>query len=321
MTLRLVAGWWARRGTHLPVAAAIAVVTAATVLADGGGRPALLAPLVVLAAGVLPGGGLVLGGARRQEAALLRLHGRRGVRWVTALAAEPVLTAVLGGAAGVALALLLGTRDVSTVRVGAVWLLATATVVTAMVVALRGPLTELLRPAEAERVRRTSALAALVPVVVAVAAVVALLRRSSSAPDAWAFTAPVVVGLAAGLVATAVVRVVAGRLARRPALGPSVAGHRLALPRAATGLPVLVGSAVLLGCAANTALAVHDWRADTARVTSATPLVVSYDGPADELLEATHEADPDGRWLMAAIRVLEDAVSYTHLTLPTNSRV
>ena len=306
MTLRLVAGWWARRGTHLPAAAAIAVVTAATVLADGGGRPALLAPLVVLAAGVLPGGGLVLGGARRQEAALLRLHGRRGVRWVTALAAEPVLTAVLGGAAGVALALALGTGTVSAVRVGTVWLLATATVVTAMVVALRGPLTELLRPAEAERVRRTSALAALVPVVVAVAAVVALLRRSSSAPDAWAFTAPVVVGLAAGLLAAAVVRLVASRLARRPGLGPSLAGHRLALPRAATGLPVLVGSAVLLGCAANTALAVHDWRDDTARVTSATPLVVSYDGPADELLEATREADPEGRWLMAAVRVLED---------------
>ena len=200
MTLRLVAGWWARRGTHLPVAAAIAVVTAATVLADGGGRPALLAPLVVLAAGVLPGGGLVLGGARRQEAALLRLHGRRGVRWVTALAAEPVLTAVLGGAAGAALALALGTGTVSVVLVGSVWLVATVTVVAAMVVALRGPLTELLRPAEAERVRRTSALAALVPVVVAVAAVVALLPRTSSAPDVWAFTAPVVVGRApAGL--------------------------------------------------------------------------------------------------------------------------
>ena len=49
-----------------------------------------------------------------------------------------------------------------------------------MVLAVRGPLTELLRPAGAERARRASALAALVPVVVAVAAVVALLRRSSS---------------------------------------------------------------------------------------------------------------------------------------------
>ena len=75
MTLRVAAGWWARRGTHLPVAAAIAVVTAATVLADAGGRPALLVPLVVLAAGVLPGAGLALGAARRQEAALLRLAG------------------------------------------------------------------------------------------------------------------------------------------------------------------------------------------------------------------------------------------------------
>ncbi|MCY4727277.1 hypothetical protein NYO98_13395 [Nocardioides sp. STR2] len=306
MTLRLVAGWWARRGTHLPVAAAIAVVTAATVLADGGGRPALLVPLVVLAAGVLPGAGLALGNARRQEAALLRLHGRRGARWVSALVAEPLLTAVLGGAVGVAVPLVLGAAAASTALVAAVWLVATTAVVTAMVVALRGPLTDLLRPAGAERARRTSALAALVPVVVAVGAVVGLLRRSSSAPDAWAFTAPVVVGLAAGLLAAALVRLVAGRLARRPDLGASLAGHRLALPRATTGLPVLVGSAVLLGCAANTAMAVHDWARDTSLVTSATPVVVPYDGPADQLLDATREADPDGRWLMAAIRVLED---------------
>ena len=57
MTLRVVAGWWARRGTHLPVAAAIAVVTAATVLADAGGRPALLVPLVVLQAVTAAGDG------------------------------------------------------------------------------------------------------------------------------------------------------------------------------------------------------------------------------------------------------------------------
>ena len=92
MTLRLLAGWWARRGTHLPIAAAIALVTAATVLADGSGRPALLAPLALLAAGVLPGAGLALGCARRQEAALLRLHGRRGVGWVSSLVTEPLLT-------------------------------------------------------------------------------------------------------------------------------------------------------------------------------------------------------------------------------------
>ena len=141
MTLRVVAGWWARRGTHLPVAAAIAVVTAATVLADAGGRPALLVPLVVLAAGVLPGAGLALGAARRQEAALLRLHGRRGVRWVTALVTEPMLTAVLGGAVGAAVPLALGAEVASPALVAAVWLLASATVVTAMVVALRGPLT------------------------------------------------------------------------------------------------------------------------------------------------------------------------------------
>lgn len=306
MTSRLLAGWWARRGTHLPLAAAIALVTAATVLADGGGRPALLAPLVLLTAGVLPGAGLALGAARRQEAALLRLHGRRGVGWVTALVAEPLLSAVLGGLAGTAVPLALGAGSASAGLTAAVWLAATVTVVTAMVVAVRGPLTDLLRPGAAERARNAGTLAALVPVVVAVAAVVALLRRSSTAPDVWAFTAPAVVGLAAGLLTTAAVRLLARRLAQRPGLGPSLAGHRLALPRASAGLPVLVGSAVLLGCAVNTALAVDDWARDTAVVTSPTPLVVTYDGSAEALVEATREADPEGRWLMAAVRVFED---------------
>ena len=114
------------------------MVTAATVLADAGGRPALLVPLVVLAAGVLPGAGLALGAARRQEAALLRLHGRRGVRWVTALVAEPMLTAVLGGLAGAAVPLVLGAEIESRALVAAVWLLASATVVTAME-SVRGP--------------------------------------------------------------------------------------------------------------------------------------------------------------------------------------
>ena len=68
------------------------------------------------------------------------------------------------------------------------WLVATATVVTAMVVAVRGPLPDLLRPAAGERARRAGTVSALVPVVVAVAAVVALLRRSSPVPDVWAFT-------------------------------------------------------------------------------------------------------------------------------------
>lgn len=307
MTLRLMAGWWARRGTHLPIAAAIALVTAATVLADGSGRPALLAPLVLLAAGVLPGAGLALGDARRQEAALLRLHGRRGVGWVSSLVAEPLLTAVLGGLVGVAVPLALGAGTASAGLTAVVWLVATATMVTAMVVAVRGPLTDLLRPAAGDRARSAGTAAALVPVVIGVAAVVALLRRSSSAPDVWAFTAPAVVGLAAGLLATAAVRLLARPLARRPALGPSLAGHRLALPRASAGLPVLVGSAVLLGCAANIALAVAEWSDDTAIVTAPTPLVVPYDGSAEALVEATREADPDGQWLMAAIRVFEDA--------------
>lgn len=40
MTSRLLAGWWARRGTHLALVAAVAIVTAGALVVTGDrGRP------------------------------------------------------------------------------------------------------------------------------------------------------------------------------------------------------------------------------------------------------------------------------------------
>ena len=309
MTSRLLAGWWTRRGTHAALVAAIAVVTLGALLVTGErGRPALLAPLLALAAGVVPSAGLALGAARRHEAALLRLHGRDGVGWALALAPEPLLSAGLGGAVGVAAAAGPGAGRWGLVAL--VWGLSTVVVLVSMLVALRGPLVDLLHGQNGvDRLRGSGALASTGPVLVLVAALVALVRGVGSGadePDAVTYAAPAVVGIAVGLLAVHAVRLLARWLSSRHDLASALAGRRLSLARSSTGVPLLVGSAVLLGLGANTVLALRAWEADTRLVTASAPLVVPFDGSAEEVLEATREADPDGRWLMAAVRVFQD---------------
>ena len=314
MRSRLLTGWWARRGTHAAVVAAVAILTAGAFVVTGErGRPALLAPLLVLAAGVVPSAGLALGRARRHEAALLRLHGRTGAGWATALSPEPLLSAALGGAVGASATAVTGADRWDLAAL--VWAVSTVVVLVAMLVALRGPLSQLLGgQAGVDRVRAGGAAASAVPVLVLVAALVALLRGVGGGasggvgggPDAVAYAAPAVVGLAAGLLLVQAVRLVARWLSGRPDLAAALAGRRLSLARTSIGVPLLVGSAVLLGLGVNTVLSVRDWETDTRRVTAAAPLVVPYDGSADAVLAATREADPEGRWLMAAVQVFED---------------
>lgn len=306
MTARLLAGWWTRRGTHAALVAAIAVVTAGALVVTGDrGRPALLAPLLALAAGVVPAAGLALGAARRHEAALLRLHGRRGAGWGAALSPEPLLSAALGGAVGASAAALNGPGRWDVVAL--VWVASTLVVLASMLVALRGPLADLLRgQAGVDRVRQAGAVASAGPVLVLVAALVALVRGGRDSNDAVTYAAPAVVGIAAGLLAVHAVRLAARWLSGRPDLAAALVGRRLSLARSSTGVPLLVGSAVLLGLGANTVLAIRAWEHDTRVVTAGTPLVVPFEGSAEAVLEATQEADPDGRWLMAAVRVFQD---------------
>jgi hypothetical protein len=303
MRSRLLAGLWHRRGTHLALAATICVLAAgaAVVTADGADR-GLIAPLLVLAAGVVPAAGQSLGSSRRHEAALLRLRGRRGGSLAAALLAEPLVPVVLGGGTGLAAA-----WSVAPGR----WSFAVAVVagagvvvVVAMLVALREPL-----PAQLggrQRALRDGPGTRFVVVLVLVAAVVAVLRRDSDGPGWLPFAGPTLVGLAAGVAAGGLLRVTARWLAERPDLGSVLIGRRLEARRSAPGLPILVAAGALLGLALNTLFAVQDWEDDTRRVTAGAPLVVPYAGDADGLLAATHEADPEGRWLMAAVRVFAD---------------
>ncbi|WP_220794151.1 hypothetical protein, partial [Nocardioides pelophilus] len=300
MRTRLLAGLWHRRGTHLTLAAAICVVAAgaALVTADGG----LVAPLLILAAGVVPAAGQSLGGRRRHEAALLRLRGRRGWSLAAALVAEPLVPVLAGGGAGVAVAW--SAAPDRWPYALAVVAGAGAVVLVAMLVALREPL-----PAQLGGRRRSlgdGQASRFVGVLVVVAAVVAVLRRGSDGPGWLPYAGPTLVGLAVGVLAVGLLRVVGRWLAERADLVPVLTGRRLAGPRAADGLPLLVAAGVLLALACNTLFAVQDWEEDTRAVTAGAPLVVRYAGDPDGVLEATREADPDGRWLMAAVRVFPD---------------
>ncbi|MDZ5620331.1 hypothetical protein SFC88_05835 [Nocardioides sp. HM23] len=303
MRSRLLAGLWLRRGTHLTIAVAIAVVAAGpmAVRADGA-ETALLAPLLLLAAGLVPAAGLALGARRRHEAALLRLRGRPGPSVARALVAEPLVPVLLGGAAGAGLCWAVAPEQVA-FTVAAVGV-AAVVVVSAMLAALREPLPDLL----GERARRLTGGTAtrFVAVLLIVAAAVAVLRRGSDGPAWLPFAGPTLVGLAVGVTATWLVRIAAGWLTKRPDLRPVLVGRRLQSPRATAGLPLVIAGATLLGLATNLLLAVQDWEDDTRAVTAGAPQVVPYAGDADAVLAATHAADPDGRWLMAAIRVFAD---------------
>lgn len=303
MRSRLLAAVWHRRGTHLVLAAAIAVVAggSAVVTADGSDR-GLVAPLLILAAGTVPTAGQALGSRRRHEAALLRLRGRRGWSLGLALAAEPLVPVIVGGAAGVGAAWSMTPgRSVFAIAVVAG---AAVVVVVAMLVALREPL-----PAQLGERRRSlgdGQAKRFVGILVVVAAVVAVLRRDSDGPGWLPYAGPTLVGLAAGVVALGALRAAARWLAGRPGLGSVLIGRRLAAPGATAGLPVLVAAGTLLGLAANTLLAVQAWEEDTRLVTAGAPLVVRYAGDPDDVLAATREADPAGRWLLPAVRVFAD---------------
>jgi hypothetical protein len=173
-----------------------------------------------------------------------------------------------------------------------------------MLVALREPLTAQL--GGRARTIGTDTVTRYLAVLVLVAALVAVLRRDSTSPDWWPYVGATLVGLAAGVAVAGLLRLAASWLRTRPQVAGVLVGRRLETPRAAAGLALLIGAGALLGLATNTLLAVREWEADTRVVTAGAPLVVEFEGDPDDVLRATREADPDGRWLMAAVLVLDD---------------
>ena len=92
------------------------------------------------------------------------------------------------------------------------------------------------------------------------------------------------------------------RLGRR--LGPALTSRRLRRdPDPGSAVRVLVAAAVLLAVTLTGGRAAAEWRNDAGRLRAGGPLVVPFQDGGLRAYAAAHDADPKGRWLMAAVSV------------------
>ena len=248
---------------------------------------------------------------RIHDVALARLRGMTGMRLV-GFAAGPHLAVslvgvVLGTAAGTWLAgriadgwsmsYTVGAREI---LVGLVILLGSWTTVAVVASSVvRRPLGDSL---SVHPRRRTGSSTALFLEILVVAAAVLAIYEAHRRGHGWVpIVAPALVALAAGEVVAWLLLLVP-RFGRR--LGPVLTSSRLRRdPDPASVVRFLVAATVLLAVTLTGGRAAADWRDDAARLRAGGPLVVPFTAGAVRAYAAAHDADPDGRWLMAAVSV------------------
>jgi len=191
----------------------------------------------------------------------------------------------------------LGTREV----VVAVALLLGSWVTIALVAGavIRRPLVDAL---SVNPRRRTSSWVTTFLEILVVAGAVLAVYEAHRGGHGWVpIIAPALVALAAG-------QVVMWLLALTPRLGGrlglALTSRRLRRdPDPGSVVRVLVAAAVLLAVTLTGGAAAADWRDDAGRLRAGGPTVVSFPEGALRAFAAAHDADPDGRWLMAAVAV------------------
>ena len=248
---------------------------------------------------------------RSHDIALARLRGLHGSGLVT-FAAAPLLAVSLVGigvgsvvgtrfAAWIAdrwnVSYSLGTREV-VVAVGILlgaWV--TISIVSAAVI--RRPLVEAL--STNPRRHASSWVTTFLELLVVAGACLAVYEAHRS-ESGWVPTiAPALVALAAGQLVMWLLTLTP-RLGRR--LGLSLTSRRLRRdPDPGSMVRVLVAAAVLLAVTLTGGRAAADWRDDAGRLQAGGPLVVPFGAGALRAYAASHDADPQGRWLMAAVTV------------------
>jgi len=248
---------------------------------------------------------------RIHDVALARLRGMTGPRLV-GFAAGPLLAVslvgiALGTAAGALLAGRIADGWHTSYTVGAreilvgVALLLGSWVTVALVAAsvIRRPLGDAL--SIHPRRRGGSSVALFLEILVVAAAVLAVYEAHRRGEGWVPFIAPALVALAAGQVVAWLLLLVP-RLGHR--LGPALTSRRLRRdPAPASVLRFLVAATVLLAVTLTGVRAATAWRDDSARLRAGGPLVVAFDAGAVRAYAASHDADPGGRWLMAAVSV------------------
>jgi hypothetical protein len=248
---------------------------------------------------------------RIHDVALARLRGMTGMRLV-AFAAGPLLAVslagvVLGTAAGTFLAgriadgwhtsYTVGAREIL-VGVG-ILLGSWATVAMVASTVIRRPLGDAL--SLHPRRRGGSSTALFLEILVVAAAVLAVYEAHRRGHGWVPSIAPALVALAAGQVVAWLLLLVP-RFGRR--LGPALTSRRLRRdPDPASVVRFLVAATVLLAVTLTGGRAAAAWRDDAAHLRAGGPLVVPFPDGAVRAYAAAHDADPDGRWLMAAVSV------------------
>ncbi len=283
---------------------------------------AAIVPLVVLSLLLLYVLIAAAAEVRRQEVALAKLRGFSTSRVIRFAVAEPVAVLLVAVPLGAALAVLVA-RTVTGVWLGQTPFVITPQAVTAGVVVsvaalsaaliavlgvVREPLAESLASSTRRRsVSRWAVLAQGAMVMLMVAAVAQIVtsdaNRSSSLVE---LLAPLFVALGTAVLAMLCI----GRLARlwmsrtrdRGGLSPFLAARRLGR-RQDLGqlvLPLLLATAMATFAASAWKVA-DDWRVSRAAATVGADTVYRTETSPARLLWVTRQADPDGRFLMAAV--------------------
>ena len=302
--------------TSVATLALALVVSAGTVAVVGASRvghtPGAAAAMLVLYGAVALAEQTARATAdRSHDVALARLRGMTGLRLV-GFAAGPLLAVSLlgvaaGSAAGTWLAgriadgwgasYSLGTREVLVAV--AVLLGAWLTVALVAGAVIRRPLVAAL--STAPRRHASSWVTTFLELLVVAAAVLAVYEAHRGGHGWVPIVAPALVALAAGQLVMWLLALTP-RLGRR--LGPALTSRRLRRdPDPGSVVRVLVAAAVLLAVTLTGGAAAADWRDDAGRLRAGGPVVVPFTDGALRAYAATHDADPHGRWLMAAAAV------------------
>jgi hypothetical protein len=179
-------------------------------------------------------------------------------------------------------------------------------------VSLSTQLADVRRPDAPGRARVLVELGLLAAALVVLA--IELVDAGGSRPDATDLVLPIVLALAAGLLATRLTGWLAGWWTRRRRSGRSVPGFvaSRAISRRQEGTLVIlpVTAAVAVGVFA---IGVYDsaatWRGSSAATTTPAPVVWSSPLGITETVVLTHELDPNGTSIMAAATVLDPAAN------------
>lgn len=258
---------------------------------------------------------------RRGEVAIAKLRGMRGRRLALFVGGESLAVVLLGAVVGLALGVLLCHLTTSHwLRAGSdvlmpwtSWVLAAGVGVACAIVALIAQWSSARRTPSsllARAGRRGPTSAALLSVQVVViglgVGLLAQVRSGADARGAWLpLSSPAVLGLAAAVVtAWAVTAVGAGWTARTAGRGSDacfLAARRLRRGVDTTAIVAPLVAALVVAVFAGVAVhASATWRSDTARVRNGAAVRIDSPRSAFGTFLATREADPRGRWLMAA---------------------